>query len=92
VDNQDRLGTLRGVQPAGDPIELETATPGFTTSYLRGYYRPTQNVSFTYGADNLFDNNYFEHLNLRLPAEGSFAETVVLSPGLTPYFGIEIDY
>ncbi len=92
VDNQDRLATLRSVAPAEAPIELETATPGFTTSYLRGYFRPTKNVSFTYGADNLFDNNYYEHLNLRLPAEGSFSQTVVLSPGFTPYFGVEVDY
>ena len=44
------------------------------------------------GAENLFDRNYFEHLNLRLPADGTFTDTVVLSPGLTPYLGVEIDY
>lgn len=92
VDNQDRLGTLRAVVPSTVVIPLETATPGFTTSYLRGYYRPANNVSITMGAENLFDNNYYEHLNLRLPADATFGETVVLSPGFTPYFGVEIDY
>jgi hypothetical protein len=40
----------------------------------------------------MFDRNYFEHLKLRLPAEGAFDQTIVLSPGITPYFGIEVDY
>lgn len=92
VDNQDRLGTLRAVVPATSVVELETATPGFTTSYLRGYIRPANNVSVTMGAENLFDNNYFEHLNLRLPPQGRFGQTAVLSPGFTPYVGVEIDY
>lgn len=98
VDNQDRLGTLSSAPGTGQTradtavVTLETATPGFTTSYLRGYLRPRDNVNVTFGAENLFDNNYYEHLNLRIPAEGSFGQTVVLSPGLTPYFGIEVDY
>lgn len=92
VDNQDRLGTLRAVAPATGVIELETATPGFTTSYLRGYMQPRDNVNVTFGVENLFDNNYFEHLNLRIPPDGSFGPTVVLSPGFTPYFGVELDY
>ncbi|WP_182870104.1 TonB-dependent receptor plug domain-containing protein [Rhodopirellula sp. JC639] len=92
VDNQDRLATLREVAPATGVVELETATPGFTTSYIRGYFRPAGNVNITMGAENLFDNNYYEHLNLRLPPEGRFGQTAVLSPGLTPYFGVEVDY
>ena len=92
VDNQDRLATLRAVAPATGVIELETETPGFATSYLRGYLQPSQGVNIVFGAENLFDRNYFEHLNLRLPASGSFVDTVVLSPGLTPYAGVEIDY
>ncbi|MEM6469500.1 MAG: TonB-dependent receptor [Planctomycetota bacterium] len=97
VDNQDRLGTLRAVSPATEPLTLETATPGFTTSYLRAFFRPTNNVNVTVGAENLFDNNYFEHLNLRLPADpnppvGINQQTAVLSPGLTPYFGVEVEY
>lgn len=94
VDNQDRLGTLRPVAPVTSPVELETATPGFTTSYLRAFFRPTNNVNVTLGAENLFDNNYFEHLNLRLPADEDTVnqQTVVFSPGLTPYFGVEVEY
>ncbi|MCS7470751.1 TonB-dependent receptor [Stieleria sp. ICT_E10.1] len=96
VDNQDRLATLRTVPPATGVVTLESATPGFTTSYLRGYIRPTNNVNITMGVENLFDNNYYEHLNLRLPAQqlpqSPYGQTVVLSPGITPYFGIEVDY
>jgi iron complex outermembrane receptor protein len=92
VDNQDRLGTLRAVAPSNEVVRLESATPGFATSYLRAYYRPSNNVSIIAGAENLFDNTYFEHLNLRLPSEGPFGQSVVLSPGLTPYFGVEVDY
>ncbi|TWT82308.1 Vitamin B12 transporter BtuB [Planctomycetes bacterium CA13] len=96
VDNQDRLGTLRPVPASGSdvPIELETPTPGFATSYLRGYLRPTDNVNITAGVENLFDRNYYEHLNLRLPTDAAngFAQTTVLSPGFTPYFGVEVEY
>ena len=94
VDNQDRLGTLRAVAPNPGVVELEKATPGFTTSYLRAYCQPTNNVNIVMGAENLFDNNYYEHLNLRIPVDEDlgYPQTAVLSPGLTPYFGIEIDY
>ncbi|MEL6109781.1 MAG: TonB-dependent receptor plug domain-containing protein [Planctomycetota bacterium] len=92
VDNQDRVGTLRAVAPATGVVQLETETPGFATSYLRGYLRPSRGVNIVFGAENLFDRTYFEHLNLRLPADSNFIDTVVLSPGLTPYGGIEIDY
>lgn len=92
VDDQDRLARLRPVNGAGDTIALETATPGFATSYLRSYYKPNDRVSITGGAQNLFDRNYFEHLNLRLPAQDTFGQTVVLSPGFMPYLGVEIDY
>ncbi|MEM9588680.1 MAG: TonB-dependent receptor [Planctomycetota bacterium] len=94
VDNQDRRGTLRAVDPTLAPIALETATPGFTTAYIRGYLRPTDRVSITGGIENLFDKTYFEHLNLRLPPQsvGEFGDTFVLSPGITPYFGVQVDY
>ncbi|TWU21992.1 vitamin B12/cobalamin outer membrane transporter [Novipirellula artificiosorum] len=96
VDNQDRLGTLRPVPASGStvPIPLETDTPGFATSYLRGYLRPRDHVNITAGIENLFDRNYYEHLNLRLPADpaNDFAQTIVLSPGITPYIGVEVEY
>jgi outer membrane receptor protein involved in Fe transport len=105
VANQDRLGTVRPVGGAGagaDAIRLETETPGFVTAYIRGYFSPSDGLSFTYGVENLFDRNYYEHLNLRLPAQTfpqpappgaqDFAPTIVYSPGITPYFGVEVEY
>ncbi|TWU44059.1 Vitamin B12 transporter BtuB [Novipirellula aureliae] len=89
---QDRLGTLRSVQDGLPPVTLETETPGFGVSYLRGYLRPSDRVSITGGIDNLFDKNYYEHLNLRLPADDTYGPTVVLSPGFTPYVGVEVEY
>jgi len=44
------------------------------------------------GIDNLFDVAYREHLNLQLAADpqGVFPNpTPVLSPGISPYVGIE---
>lgn len=92
VDNQDRLGTLRPVTGGNDPITLESETDGFTTSYIRAYLNPYQGVSLTGGVENVFDRDYIDHLSLRLPADGPFGPTQVLSPGITPYFGIELEY
>lgn len=98
VNDQDRLASFRAVNDALPPVSLETRTPGFATSYLRGYLRPNDRWSFTGGIENMFDRNYYEHLNLRLPAQdvanpdGDFAQTIVLSPGITPYFGVEVQY
>ncbi|MEM6364493.1 MAG: TonB-dependent receptor, partial [Planctomycetota bacterium] len=92
VAEQDRIAFLRPVGGAGQNIQLEDATPSFATSYLRGFMRPSDRVSLTGGIANMFDRNYFEHLNLRLPQQGTFDSTIVLSPGITPYFGVEIDY
>lgn len=103
VDNQDRLGTVRPVGGAGPNasfIRLESETPGFVTAYIRGYYSPSDNVNFTYGVENLFDRDYYEHLNLRLPGQPAppvagaqaFGPTIVYSPGITPYVGVEFEY
>ena len=63
---------------------------------MRGYYVVNENLNLVGGIDNMFDNNYLEHLNLRLPPDpGTVDEpedipaTYVFSPGITPYFGIE---
>ncbi len=88
VDDQDRIGALRTVGVNG-LTTVETATPGFTTFYLRGFCNLTENLSVVSGVDNLFDRTYQEHLDLRLPAANGFSKTAVLSPGITPYLGIE---
>lgn len=95
VGSQDRLASLRPVTGGGTTaIPLETRTPSFATSYLRGFLRPRDNISITGGIENMFDRNYFEHLSLRLPADqvNGFGETIVFAPGITPYVGIEIEY
>jgi len=93
VDGQDRPGWLpRPV--AGLADQVEQATPGFTTCYLRGYYLVHEDLRINGGVDNLFDRNYIEHLNLRLPADAAigFSESPVLSPGITPWVGVEWIY
>jgi outer membrane receptor protein involved in Fe transport len=75
---------------------VETETPGFTTYYLRGYYNVVQSdvrrLNLVGGIDNLFDKTYLEHLDLRLQAQNGFAQTSVLSPGITPFMGVELTY
>ncbi len=92
VDNQDRLGTLRAAGTGNDPIPLESDTPGYAVSYLRGFLNASDRVSLTGGVENLFDRNYYEHLSLRLPATANFGNTFVLSPGITPYLGVQVTY
>jgi len=93
VNDQDRLGSLRPVPGGGDtPIPLEVRTPGFTTTYIRGYLSPSEGINITAGIENILDKRYLEHLSLRLPAAGGFSQTAVLSPGITPYVGVEIEY
>jgi hypothetical protein len=92
VDNQDRLGTIR---LAGNiPTVVELPTPGFTTFYLRAYAQARGGFNLVGGVDNLFNKNYLEHLDLRLAAQplGGFGPLQVLSPGITPYVGIERVY
>ncbi len=88
VDDQDRLGGLR----SGPNIAtVEQATPGFTVWHLRGYWAASRNIRLTAGVENLFDRNYLEHLDLRLPASAidSIPELQLLAPGITPYAGME---
>jgi len=94
VDNQDRLGTFRQVAPLTGIVPVELPTGGFTTAYLRGYYNVSERLNFIAGIDNLFDRNYLEHLDLRLPADPAHGipATRVLAPGFTPYAGVEWTY
>jgi outer membrane receptor protein involved in Fe transport len=75
---------------------IEQETPGFTVYYLRGYYNVVESelssLNLVGGIDNLFDKTYIEHLDLRLQAQGIFPQSLVLSPGITPFMGLEYTY
>ena len=90
VDDQNRLGIIRS---SGQRVTAEEATPGFALWHLRGYWNRTESCSFVAGIDNLLDRSYQEHLDLRLRgptgANGFPTDpTRVLSPGFTPYMGV----
>ena len=90
VASQDRVAVLRDRTPGSTGlVSLEDPTSGFMTVYVRGFIQATRNLNLVGGIDNLFNRNYLEHLNLRLPASGPYAQSPVLSPGITPYLGVE---
>ncbi len=98
VASQNRTASLRlGITDVDglDP-NWESRTGGFTVFRLGGYYNVTENMNVVGGVDNLFDRSYLEHLNQRLPYDNiggeRFQEVAVLSPGITPYFGLEWTY
>ena len=73
----------------GDGLtDFEHRTGGFTTLNLRSYYNPSETFSLVAGIDNLNNRNYQEHLDGRLygPAGFPTGPTLVLRPGITPYF------
>jgi len=96
VDNQDRLGTLRDGFSETSTALVEQETAGFTVYYLRGYYNVVESelsrLSLVGGIDNLFDKTYIEHLDLRLQGDATFPQQLVLSPGFTPFIGVEYTY
>lgn len=89
MDNQDRLGTIL-VQGGQSLAVIEEPTPGFTVWNLRAYWNARENLNLFAGIDNVFDKKYQEHLDLRLlgPAGFPAPPTRVLSPGITPYVGL----
>jgi iron complex outermembrane receptor protein len=89
VAAQDRLGTIRVL--GGAPTVVEEETPAFAVCNLRGYYHYSKTLKFTAGVDNLFNENYLEHLDMRVNGPPGFPapETRVLAPGITPYAGLE---
>lgn len=97
VNDQDRVGVFRegNVSNTVGVEDLESATPGFTTFYVRGYYNVGDRARILAGVENIFDQSYLEHLDLRLPgvpASGTQAALPglrVLSPGRSLYFGVE---
>ena len=65
VATQNLVGAIR--YPDVNTIQqVEEATPGFVVCNLRGYYNYTKNFSIVGGIDNLFNENYQEHLDLRI--------------------------
>lgn len=102
VDNQDQVARLRQ-GPQGNITslqELEVETPGFTTFYVSGYLTINDCWSVVAGVENLFDRAYYEHLSLRLPENSTPVgpndprafETIVYSPGVTPYIRVECNW
>lgn len=91
VDRQDRLGTLRNGL-TGDRVIVELPTGGFTVWNLRAYYNASEKINYVAGINNMFDRNYIEHLSIRYAPSPGFPGLGVLSPGFTPYIGINMTY
>ncbi len=92
VDDQDRVGALRLGLSDTLVSTVEQATPGFTISSIRGYYNVSERLNLIAGIENLFDRNYIEHLNIRLPENAIFPEVAALNPGIFPYLGVQWNY
>jgi outer membrane receptor protein involved in Fe transport len=90
VANQNRLGAVHSDFFPGGYATIEEATPGFSVWHISGYWNYTKNLKLVAGIDNIFNRNYQEHLDLRLsgPVGYPAGTTRVLSPGTTPYFGV----
>ena len=73
---------------------LESQTPGFTLFYTRGYRNISDHLRVSAGIDNLTDNTYLEHLNLRYAADDAagIGPTRILAPGFSPFVGVELLY
>jgi iron complex outermembrane recepter protein len=100
VAAQNRAGFLRDADAdfiVGAPVRVESRTPGFATSYIRGYYNYTANLHFIAGIDNMFNRNYIEHLDLRInqtPAgvTPAFGPAFAFAPGFNAYAGAEYNW
>ncbi len=92
VDGQNRIGSLRLGLSDTLVSPVEQATPGFTISSIRGYYNVSERLNLIAGVENLFDRNYIEHLNIRLPSAGVFPQVAALNPGIFPYLGMQWTY
>lgn len=63
----------------------EQGTVGFSVWDVRAYWQLNQNLLVTAGMENVFDNFYREHLDLRTGLG-------VYQPGRTTYVGLELRY
>lgn len=88
VNQQARVGEILILNT---PTVVEERTGGFTTSYVRASYNWSKDFHLVAGIDNMFNRSYQEHLDLRLLGPTGFPAppTRVLSPGITPYFGLD---
>ena len=92
VAAQDLLGAIRTLDSART-VPVEQATPSFAVVNLRSYYNYSKNLTVVAGVDNLLNQTYQEHLDLRLtgpqgtPAAGQVYR--VFEPGFNPYMGID---
>ena len=66
---------------------LESASPGFTTWNLRGFWNATDRLQLVAGVENFTDKNFREHLDFRSPSG-----IRVFQPGVNFYFGSELNY
>ena len=81
VDNQVRVAASL----------LETATPGFTTWDVRGYWKPRERLLLVAGVENFTDKQYGEHLDFRTSSPLSLGRSV-FRPGVTFYAGATAEY
>jgi iron complex outermembrane recepter protein len=70
---------------------LETPTPGFAVCDLRTYIRPRENLLVSIGVENLFNADYREHLDFRMPA-GSPFDISLQQPGVNFYCSTDLRY
>lgn len=75
VDNQDRIALSLA----------EQQTAGYTTYDLRAFMRPSDNMMFVAGIENLTDKQYRTHFDPRHLAQ-------VFQPGINFFFGSEVTY
>jgi outer membrane receptor protein involved in Fe transport len=77
VDGQTRVA----------PSLLESATPGFSTYHINGFWRHSDSLTFWFGAHNFTNTHYREHLDFRSPSGNS-----VFQPGASFFVASELTY
>lgn len=66
---------------------LELPTSAYTTFEIRGFWEPTEQLSFFAGVENLTNESYREHFDFRNQAGNE-----VRQPGLNAFVGTELHY
>ena len=79
IDNQARVATSL----------LESTTPGYAVWDLRGYLRPTNQLTILAGVENLTDKQYREYMDFRSRGVGALE---MFQPGINFYFATEMNY